>query len=108
MANKWNISDELEQEIIQRDQHCVYCGVIFAPETRAAKASWEHIVNAARIVNRDNIARCCVACNASKGAKDLPAWLGSRYCETRRITKDTGSDVVKRALVNPPCIGDRW
>ena len=108
MANKWNIPDGLEQEVIQRDRRCVYCGVTFAltTETRATKASWEHIVNDARIVNRHNIARCCVACNASKGAKELPGWLGSGYCKTRGITKDTVADVVKRALEHPPCIGD--
>lgn len=49
--NRWNIPDVLEQEIIQRDRSCVYCGVAFgAPDSRVGdRPSWEHIVNDARI-----------------------------------------------------------
>ena len=98
--NKWNIPDWLEREVIQRDRRCVYCGVEFASSNAIGrtKPSWEHIVNDARIINRENIARCCVSCNASKGANDLAIWLESNYCRKHGITKDTVAEVVKRAL----------
>jgi hypothetical protein len=55
MANRWNIPQWLELEILTRDKHCVYCGVRFwvlhAP--RQEQASWEHIVNDARIMTRE-------------------------------------------------------
>ena len=62
-------------------------------------ATWEHIINDARIVSRENIARCCVACNSSKGARSLSDWIQSSYCEKRGINKDTVSEVVKAALL---------
>jgi hypothetical protein len=65
---------------------------------RKTAATWEHVVNDARIVNRENIARCCASCNASKGTKTLADWLESAYCKRRGISKDTVADVVKRAL----------
>jgi len=106
MANRWNIPESLEREILERDQQCVYCGVPFSPKPgrAASKPTWEHIVNDARIVNRHNIARCCAACNASKGAKDLALWLQSDYCRSRGISEETVADVVKRALGDPPCV----
>jgi len=99
--NRWNIPSWLEREVIERDVACIYCGVEFvsANEGRKSKPTWEHIVNDARIVNRENIARCCRSCNASKGAKHLAIWLESDYCKKRGITKDTVAEVVKRALV---------
>jgi hypothetical protein len=60
--------------------------------------TWEHIVNDARIVTRENIARCCNACNASKGAKVLADWLKSDYCRRKNITAETAADIVRRAL----------
>ena len=106
--NRWNIPDWLEREVIERDPCCVYCGIEFVPanEARKTKPSWEHIVNDARIVNQENIARCCVTCNASKGAKDLAVWLESNYCRKRGIKKETVAEAVKRALAYPPKNGD--
>ncbi len=106
--NRWNIPDWLEREVIERDTHCVYCGVEFVPsnETRKSKTSWEHIVNDARIITRANIARCCMSCNASKGAKLLSDWLNSSYCKKRNITKDNVAPVVKVALDSPPTLGE--
>ena len=103
-ANRWKIPDALEREIIDRDRCCVYCGIAFGStdSRRAAKPTWEHIVNDARIVNRNNIARCCVSCNASKGTKALADWFESDYCRGRGISKNTVADVVKRALACPP------
>ncbi len=66
--------------------------------SRKDLATWEHIINDASIITPENIARCCVACNASKGAKKLSDWIDSSYCKKRGITKDTVSDVVKAAL----------
>ncbi|MCP4609014.1 MAG: HNH endonuclease [Planctomycetes bacterium] len=106
--NRWKIPDLLEREVIERDRRCVYCGVDFVSsnETRKSKPTWEHIVNDERITNRENIARCCFSCNASKGAKDLSVWLESNYCKKRGITKDTVAEVVRKALAYPPQVGD--
>ena len=98
--NRWNIPDWLEDEISARDRACVYCGIDFswpAPE-RGGKPSWEHIVNDAKIIPRENIARCCISCNASKGSKDLAVWIQLDYCRRKGITERTVSKVVQIAL----------
>jgi 5-methylcytosine-specific restriction endonuclease McrA len=84
-VNSWNIPNWLETEVKGRDRECVYCRVQFAFATgpRRCIATWEHIVNDATIINRDNIVRCCVACNSSKGTKTLSDWLKSEYCRKR-------------------------
>jgi hypothetical protein len=106
--NRWNIPDWLESEVIKRDTHCVYCGVEFIPfdQTRKSKPSWEHIVNDERTITPANIARCCMSCNASKGARQLSVWLESGYCRKRNITRDTVAPVVKMALDQPPTLAD--
>ena len=98
----------MEKVIIERDKVCVYCGVPFTtPEQcRRTSPSWEHIVNNARIVTLENISRCCVSCNASKGTKDLSDWLESTYCKKKGISAETVADVVKKALINPPRLED--
>ena len=102
--NRWNIPDWLEREVRDRDRNCVYCRVEFGSsrDTKKSMATWEHIVNDARIVNRENIARCCASCNASKGTKRLSVWLETEYCRKRGITRDTVAEVVRRALGCPP------
>ena len=106
--NQWNIPEWMENEVIERDQVCVYCGVQFTPHEQCRKTSpsWEHIVNDARIVTLENITLCCISCNASKGAKDLTDWLNSSYCKKKKITADTVADVVKQALKKPPSLED--
>jgi len=101
--NKWNIPDWLEKEVRERDTNCVYCGVRLIEKMpscgpRRAAATWEHIINDASIVTRENIARCCVACNSSKGTKKLSDWLQSSYCKKHRINRGTVAQVVKDAL----------
>jgi hypothetical protein len=102
--NNWNIPEWLECEVIKRDQNCVYCRVGFrsSAEAKGLAATWEHIVNDETIVTRENIARCCSSCNASKGTKDVSDWLESEYCKNRGITKETVAEVVRRALVTRP------
>ena len=99
--NRWNIPDWLEREITERDTRCVYCRAEFGSSKHSKKtiATWEHIVNDERVVNRENIARCCFACNSSKGTKNLSDWLESDYCRKRGITRDTVAEVIKQALV---------
>jgi len=99
-VNRWNIPDALEREIIDRDRCCVYCGLDFTASSpsQSVRPSWEHIINDARIVTRENIARCCIACNASKGTKSLDDWLNSRYCRTRGITRESVAAVVRAAI----------
>jgi 5-methylcytosine-specific restriction endonuclease McrA len=98
--NRWNIPEWLEREIVERDVSCVYCGVKFAADNtnRRDRPSWEHILNDARIFTLENIVRCCVGCNASKGAKDLAQWFESSYCRARGITRESVAPVVRNAL----------
>lgn len=98
--NKWDIPHWLEVEVRNRDTHCVYCGIKFNKESRKDTATWEHIVNDARIITRENITLCCCSCNASKGAKDLSVWLNSNYCKEKNITPSSVAPIVKQALVN--------
>jgi hypothetical protein len=94
----------MEKEITERDKVCVYCGATFTKqkECRKISPSWEHIVNDARIVTLENICRCCVSCNASKGSKTLEDWLKSTYCKKKGISTETVTGVVKKALKNLP------
>jgi len=98
--NNWNIAEDLEKEILERDKVCIYCGVNFgsSKNSRKTQASWEHIINDARIITRENIARCCVGCNASKGTKKLSDWINSRYCKEKDINKDSVAQIVRDAL----------
>ncbi|PRM97383.1 HNH endonuclease [Aliarcobacter cryaerophilus] len=102
MANNWNIPSFLEQEIRQRDKVCIYCSVPFtkAKISKKTAASWEHIINDAKIITRENIALCCCSCNASKGQKQLSFWLNSKYCKEKNITFETVAQVVKDAINN--------
>ena len=101
IMNRWNIPAWLEQHVIERDRWCVYCNVSFETEaaTRGKRPSWEHIINDARIITPENIARCCVSCNASKGSKDLAVWIESRYCVSRGITVASVAPIVRNALL---------
>ncbi len=101
--NRWGIPDWLEQEVRARDKACVYCGVRMVAKvsrggSRKFLATWEHIVNDARIVTLENIALCCAPCNSSKGARKLAEWLESSYCRERGIGRDAVAVVVRRAL----------
>ena len=102
MANNWNIPEWLEKEVRKRDKTCVYCGVEFT-STKVSKktaASWEHIINDAKIITRENIALCCCGCNASKGQKQLSVWLESKYCKERGITPESLAPTIKKAIDN--------
>ncbi len=106
--NRWNIPAALENHVVERDRQCVYCGMSFALQnpSKGQRPSWEHIVNDAQIVSAENIARCCMSCNASKGAKSLSAWLQSKYCQRKGITASTVAKVAADALKNPPALLD--
>jgi len=100
MANNWNIPDWLEKEVRERDKTCVYCDVEFTPAKVSMKsaASWEHIINDAKIITRENIALCCCGCNASKGQKPLSIWLQSKYCKEHGITPYSVAQIIKQAI----------
>lgn len=102
MANNWNIPAWLEKEVRERDTKCIYCGGEFTSAKVSAKssASWEHIINDAKIITRENIALCCRGCNASKGQKQLSVWLQSNYCKDRGITPETVAPIAKEAIKN--------
>lgn len=101
VSNRWNIPEWLEREALAQDQCCIYCGVDFTvvASSRRDRPSWEHIVNDSRIITRANIARCCIGCNASKGTKDLGAWLESDYCKNRNITRGSLAPLARSALL---------
>jgi hypothetical protein len=68
--NRWNTADWLETEVRTRDKTCINCGVKMLDKMPRhgpdeVVATWECIINDASIVNRENIARCCTACNPS-------------------------------------------
>ncbi len=102
MVNNWNIPEWLEKEVRERDKVCVYCGRAFTSvkASRKSASSWEHIVNDAKIITRENIAICCFGCNASKGQKPLSDWLQSKYCKERGINQNTIAPVIKLAIAN--------
>jgi 5-methylcytosine-specific restriction endonuclease McrA len=104
MANRWGIPKDVEVFVRERDTACVYCGIKFSGEnaSRKSKASWEHIVNDISICGADNIALCCMSCNASKGSKLLTDWLKSEYCIDKGITSDSVAEVVRIAITHPP------
>ena len=99
LSNRWGIPEDVETAVMKRDTSCVYCGCQFSSD-RSTKRSWEHIVNDINIATLENIALCCVGCNASKGAKPLQVWLKSGNAKRRGITEETLSNVVKQALAN--------
>lgn len=105
LRNRWGIPSEIASAVLDRDRQCIYCGVTMhsggAGLPRREAATWEHIVNDARIVTLENIARCCAGCNASKGARSLADWLASRYCQDRGITEATIAPVARAALRRP-------
>jgi 5-methylcytosine-specific restriction endonuclease McrA len=101
--NRWNKPGWLETEVRARDKTCIYCGVRMLDKMprrgpRKAVATWEHIINDASIVTRENVARCCAACNSSKGTKKLAEWFESPYCKQHGINKTSVADVDKQAL----------
>lgn len=102
MANYWNIPAWLEQEVRERDKRCIYCGIEFTPAKVSKKtaASWEHIINDAKIVTKENIALCCCGCNASKGQNQLSIWLQTPYCQERGINSETIASIIQEAIKN--------
>ena len=101
LSNRWGIPEDVETAVMKRDTSCVYCGCQFSSD-RSTKRSWEHIVNDINIATLENIALCCVGCNASKGAKPLQVWLESENAKRRGITEETLSNVIKQALAKSP------
>ena len=100
--NPWGTPAWLEEEVRQRDRACVYCGIemtLFSGQgSRGAMESWEHIINDAGIITRENITLCCISCNSSKGSKLLSEWLESPYCTKRGITANSVAPVIRLAL----------
>ncbi len=99
MPNRWNIPTWLEREVLARDIACIYCGSPFATATtRRERPSWEHIINDEAIITRENIALCCIGCNASKGTKALAVWLQTPYCAARGISSASIAPIARAAL----------
>lgn len=83
--------------VLARDKVCVYCGIEFG-SARKSVWSWEHIVNDVSVATMENIALCCVGCNASKGTKLLRDWIDSPHAKRRGITMESLAPVVRNAL----------
>ena len=101
--NIWGIPKWLEEEVRTRDTKCIYCGVKMLKKvprgnSRKTAATWEHIINDAKIITRENIALCCTGCNASKGQKQLAVWLQSQYCTKNGITAISVAQIARDAL----------
>ena len=92
--NRWGIPKEIEVEVLKRDTACVYCRTVFGP-SGGTIASWEHIINDCSITDLENIARCCISCNSSKGAKSLRKWFESPYCKKKGINRTSVANVVR-------------
>jgi hypothetical protein len=86
MANRWGITKEVEDFVVERDKKCVYRRIEFSTieNNRKNKQSWEHNINDIKLNGTDNIALCCVSCNASKGNKSLVDWMNGKYCKKRQ------------------------
>jgi hypothetical protein len=99
-AAKWKIPMDVALSVIARDLRCIYCNREYGEPQgpRALCPSWEHIINDESIVNLSNVALCCVGCNASKGAKPLGLWLGSKYCIEHNISRSSISEVALSVL----------
>lgn len=102
MSNRWGIPAAVEKIVRERDTACVYCGISFliVNNSRKNMPSWEHIINDIQLNNSDNIALCCISCNASKGAKPLGIWLKSEYCESKNINDFTVAKIIQKAIKN--------
>lgn len=99
--NNWGIPAEIEKLVLKRDLCCVYCQVNFcnskpSKENRKFLASWEHVINDVEITTPENIVRCCISCNSSKGSKHLKDWLDSAYCHNKNINISTVSHIIRQ------------
>lgn len=103
--NRWGIPREVETFVRARDTGCVYCRRPFGTrrDPKRTWASWEHIINDTSIHTPENIALCCMGCNASKGVKDLVPWLQSDYCKRWNINRKTVAFVAFVAI----CVAER-
>ena len=101
MTNRWGIPKEVEDFVIKRDKKCVYCGIEFSSSenNRKNRQSWEHIINDIKLNGPENIALCCVSCNASKGKKSLKDWMNGKYCKKKTITFESVSPLIKKFLL---------
>jgi len=61
-------------------------------------ASWEHINNKAKDIEKWNIVLCCRSCNSSKGTKRLEDWFKFPYCLEKNINKKTVARIVKKYI----------
>jgi hypothetical protein len=86
-VNRWNIPAWLEAEVLARDLRCVYCGVAFAVggPSRRHRPSWEHIINDAQIVSRENIARCACRAIQARASRTSPLGCSPRTAGTATL-----------------------
>jgi len=96
--NNWKIPEKLEKYIINRDKKCVYCKNSFIIKDKKRSMTWEHVINDASIITKDNIVLCCRSCNSSKGSKKLADWLNSDYCKNKNINYTSVDLVIKKHL----------
>jgi len=66
--------------------------------TAKSSASWERIINHAKVITSSDIALCCRGCNASKGEKTVSVWLVTKYCQALGIAAQTVAPIIKNAI----------
>lgn len=106
-SNKFGIPESQMQKIRRRDLSCAYCHKqMFYPCVGDNKRDWatiEHLNSDgpfywATGLKIEDIVVCCGSCNSSRGAKPLPEWFSSSYCESRGINSETVADPVRQYL----------
>jgi hypothetical protein len=84
--NNWNIPDWLEKEVRERDQVCVNCGIEFtsAKDSKKTAASWEHIINDAKIITREKHCTLLLWVQRQQGAKTTLCMVANKVLPRKR------------------------
>ena len=111
MSNRFGISRQDEEEILARDNTCVYCHKTMCSyaEIKAMKGVWSDQATIEHLncngpfyckhgLKKEDIVMCCRACNSSRGDRTLPDWFKTDYCRSKNVNEHTVADSVKTYL----------
>lgn len=111
MKNKFRIPANVMQELLERDRLCAYChkDMVYPYDVnnRTQSATIEHLNFDGPFywghgLEKEDLVICCASCNSSRGDKRLIEWFESRYCVSRKITRESVSEPVKDYLRRHP------